>query len=100
MIEMKAETVIKRVIPIVGYDNAYKRIRVFFIDRNDVSDQCGETENVNFKPDDDFSCNKPALYVKIVARGSGNILSLASVGLLSECACTSTTFDPNYMPNY
>lgn len=91
-----------RVVPIVGYDDTLftKDLQVDFININNVVDNCGTSSNVNMNPDDSFSCDKPAYKIKIFSRSITSILSLASVGLLSECKCEDTTFDTTYMPNY
>lgn len=56
--------------------------------------------NPDIDPDANLNCNLPAISVIVKATyvsSTEPILSLASIGILSSCDCTQTTFDPAYM---
>lgn len=62
---MKAETIIKRVVPIVGYNGGLytRQLTVKFINRDGEASDCGSTSDAQVKPDESFSCDKPALKI-------------------------------------
>ena len=62
---MKAETIIKRVVPIVGYNGGLytRQLTVKFINRDNETSDCGSTSDAQVKPDESFSCDKPALKI-------------------------------------
>lgn len=62
---MKAETLIKRVVPIVGYNTGLytKLVFVMLYDHNDTPTLCGLSNDANASPDDSFTCELPALKI-------------------------------------
>lgn len=85
------------VIVIVYNGGLYSNfISVYSTDRYNVETLCGIKNDPNGGANPEVVCNKPALSVRLSAPS----LSLASVGIMSHCLCTDTTFNKDAMPTY
>ena len=88
---LKAEILVKQVVIVIVYQGgAYSRnLDIFAIDHLGAASSCGSIADPNGGVNPEVICNKPALSIKIQAPS----LSLASVGILSDCDCSQSTFN-------
>jgi hypothetical protein len=99
---MKAQTVLNRIVlvPPVCTGAFEQSVDVFLINYDTTSTLCGNSLPsiyTNFE----FNCGGTAGYqVKIVSKTTASVLKLCSVGILSTCDCSLTSFLQADMPDY
>lgn len=52
------------------------------------------TLDASIIPDEVFVCNSQSLSIEFTTTDTSNIISIASLGILSNCDCSLTSFDP------
>jgi hypothetical protein len=97
-IDFKAEFKMKQAVIVIVYNNGLYStfISVYSTDRYGVETYCGIKNDPNGGDNPEVYCNRPALSVRLSAPS----LSLASVGIMSDCLCTDTTFNKDALPTF